>query len=181
MPGRCRILRYLTAYADDELTGRLLRKVEEHLSRCEGCARELDSIRASDRMLRVASAPAVSDDRWADFHRDLSSALDDVDRQARKPARIRELRPVHGTLRRRTFAAAGAFAVVLAAALLLGPASNLRWWNGGRDRCIVDSIETYASGYTPMFFSSKDPEMTVIWVFHEEVEGGFGGEAPGAR
>jgi hypothetical protein len=33
---------------------------------------------------------------------------------------------------------------------------------------MVDSIESYAAGYTPMFFTSEDPEMTVIWVFSEE-------------
>ncbi|MCK4679580.1 hypothetical protein KAT82_00495, partial [bacterium] len=58
-------------------------------------------------------------------------------------------------------------------------------WRGGTaaasNECIVDSIESLAAGYTPMFFSSQDPEMTVIWVFSEEVEGGIRGEGPGAK
>jgi len=54
----------------------------------------------------------------------------------------------------------------------------VEWRHGRRQQ--VDSIETLASGYTPMFFASEDPEMTVIWVFSEEVEGGIRGEGPGA-
>jgi anti-sigma factor RsiW len=181
MRERCRISRYLTAYADNELAERSRRRVEKHLSICAGCTRELDSIRASDRILKRAVPPAVSDDRWALFRRDLSQAMDDVDREARRSTRIREVRPVLGTARRWTFATAGVCAALILAVLTLGPMGYLPWWNGVGNECIVESIETYAAGYTPMFFKSQDPEMTVIWVFAEEVEGGMGGERPSAR
>jgi hypothetical protein len=41
-------------------------------------------------------------------------------------------------------------------------------------------MESPAAGYMPMVFSSEDPEMTVIWVFSEEVDGSIRGEGPGA-
>ena len=179
-----RIERCLTAYADNELSGRLRRKVERHLATCEACARELDTIRASDRILRKASPPPVSDDRWAVFGRELSQALDDVDREARRPARIREVRPVYyGTRRRRALAFAGVCAMVALVVLTVGPSGVLPWRvsSGNGNECFVDSIETCAAGWTPMFFSSTDPEITVIWVFSEEVEGGLRGEGPGAE
>ncbi len=181
MNQRCRINRYLTAYADNQLPERVRQRVEKHLSDCPACTRELDSIRASDRILRQAVPPVVADDRWALFRRDLSQALDDVDREARRPSRIREGRPVHGTARRWTLATAGVCAALILAVLTLGPAGRIPWWNGVGNECIVESIETYAAGYTPMFFTSQDPEMTIIWVFAEEVEGGMGGERPSAR
>jgi anti-sigma factor RsiW len=181
MKERCRISRYLTAYADNELSDRLRTKVERHLTTCPACASELDSIRASDRILRRAVPPPVSDDRWALFRRDLSQALDEIDREARRPTRIREIRPLYGTARRWTLATAGVFVALVLTVLTLGPAGFLPWWNGVGNECIVESIETHSAGYTPMFFTSQDPEMTVIWVFAEEVEGGMGGERPSAR
>ncbi|MBN2565852.1 MAG: zf-HC2 domain-containing protein [Candidatus Eisenbacteria bacterium] len=180
----CRVERYLTAYADGELSGRLKRKVEAHVARCPACARELDSIRASDRILRAHTPPAVSEDRWKQFRLELRRELDELDRQGGRPVRVREARPVYGTGQRRAFALAAAAAVVVLAILVIGP-SGLFPWRGSTaiagNECIVDSIESLAAGYTPMYFSSEDPEMTVIWVFSDEVEGGIRGEGPGAR
>ena len=171
--------RYLTAYADGELPERLRRRVERHLAECEACARELDSIRTFDKILDGASAPAVSGDRWHRFKSELTAALDRVDREALRPKRIRETRPVFGSQLGRRLAVAGACVVVAIVALTAGPV-----WFGGRSTgsgvCIVESIETMAAGYTPMTFRSNDPEMTVIWVFSEEVEPGLAGEGPGA-
>jgi anti-sigma factor RsiW len=171
-----RIERYLTAYADGELKPRLNRRVESHLAACESCRRELDSIVASDRILRSAGVPSVPTGRWTLFGRELSRALDRVDAESRRPTRIREMRPVYG-YRRRAFAVVAASAAVVVAILALGPAAVVPWRaGGGGNECIVESIETYAAGYTPMFFSSDDPEMTVIWVFSEEVEASTNGE-----
>ena len=182
MRKQCRIERYLTAYADGELSERLRRKVEAHLAACPACSRELDLLLASDRLLRRVGPPRLPDDRWSTFRSSLSHALDDVDREVRKSARIREVRPVYGG-RRRAVAIAGVCAAVALFALAIGPASVLNWRvaraQDGND-CIVDSIETLAAGYTPMFFTSEDPEMTVIWVFSEEVEADLMGESPGA-
>jgi anti-sigma factor RsiW len=171
---RCyRFERLLTAYADGELPERLTQAVERHVSSCERCARELDSIRASARILRTAGAPAAAPERWVQFRRGLDSALDTVDREARRPARLRELRPVDLGTRRRGFAIAAACAAAVLAVVALGPGgppSFLPWAAG--NECIVESIETYAEGYTPMFFTSEDPEMTVIWVFSEDAGAG---------
>ena len=178
----CRISHYLTAYADNELDERTRRKVDRHIASCEDCASELDSILASDRILRAVPKPAVADDRWAAFRVDLSQALDEVDREARrKRARVREARPVYGTYRRRVLATAGAFAAVVLVVVAIGPLGLFDQWNRNANECVVDSIETFSAGYTPMFFTSEDPEMTVIWVFADEVEGGVDGEGPGAR
>ena len=110
--------------------------------------------------------------------------LDAVDRDSRRTARIREARPVHAPVRRRAYAVAAACVVALFVILSVGPV-GIGPWRGGTavasNECIVDSIESLAAGYTPMFFSSQDPEMTVIWVFSEEVEGGIRGEGPGAK
>ncbi len=180
----CKFERYLTAFADGELPEKLNRKVEAHLARCAACASELDSIRASDRILKSHGAPAVSDDRWAQFRNELKLGLDAVDRESRRTAKIREARPVHAPVRRRSYALAAACVVVLFVILTVGPL-GVGPWRGGTaaasNECIVDSIESLAAGYTPMFFSSQDPEMTVIWVFSEEVEGGIRGEGPGAK
>ena len=182
MRKRCRIERYLTAYADNELSARLRRKVEAHLESCADCSRELDLLLASDRLRREAGPPRLSDDQWTALRRDLSHALDGVDREVRRSARIREVRPVYGIYRKRAVATAAVCAAVAIVALAIGPASVLNWriltardGNG----CIVDSIETLAAGYTPMFFTSEDPEMTVIWVFSEEVEPDLMGENGG--
>lgn len=178
----CRYERYLTAYADGELTGRLKRRVAAHVGQCPECAGELDSILASDRILKRHGAPAVSEERWSRFRNELRFELDRVDREARRSGKLREARPVDAPLRRRAYAVAAACAVVLLLVVLAGPAGH---WFGGTavasNECIVDSIESLAAGYTPMFFTSEDPEMTVIWVFSEEVEGGIRGEGPGAR
>jgi anti-sigma factor RsiW len=182
MRKRCRTEKYLTAYADNELSPRLRRRVEAHLESCRECARELDLLLASDRLLKRVGPPRLSDDRWETFRRDLSHALNDVDREARRSARIREVRPVYG-YRRRALAIAGVCAAVALFALAIGPVSLINWrvatTRDGND-CIVDSIETLAAGYTPMFFTSEDPEMTVIWVFSEEVEPDLMGESPGS-
>lgn len=183
MRKQCRVERYLTAYADGELSTRLRRKIEAHLEVCPGCSRELDLLLASDRLLKSVGPARLADDQWSRLKSNLSHALDDVDREVRKSARIREVRPVYGTYRRRAVAIAGVCAAVAFFALAIGPASVLNWraarvqdGNG----CIVDSIETLAAGYTPMFFTSEDPEMTVIWVFSEEVEPDLMGDNPGA-
>ncbi len=180
----CRFERYLTAFADGELPEKLNSKVEAHLARCAACASELDSIRASDRILKGHGAPVVSNDRWARFRSDLKLELDAVDRESRRVARVREARPVHAPVRGRAYALAAACVVVLFVILTVGPL-GVGPWRGGTaaasNECIVDSIESLAAGYTPMFFSSQDPEMTVIWVFSEEVEGGIRGEGPGAK
>lgn len=183
MRRRCRFERYLTAYADNELAGRLRSKVEAHLAECSDCATELDSIRASDRILRKSKPPAVSRERWEEFRVELAAALDGIDRETRRSARVREARPVYGTARRRALALATAGVILAFVVLTIGPL-GLAPWRGdvasASNECIVDSIESLAAGYTPMFFSSEDPEMTVIWVFAEEVEGGIRGEGPGA-
>lgn len=171
---RCyRFERLLTAYADGELSERLTRTVERHVSGCERCARELDSIRASDRILRGAGVPGVAPERWVQFRRGLDASLDAVDREARRPARRRELRPVDLVARRRGFAIAAACAAAILAIVALGPDGPPPFlpWVGGNE-CTVESIETYAEGYTPMFFTSEDPEMTVIWVFSEDAGAG---------
>lgn len=184
MQRSCRFERYLTAFADGELPEKLNRRIEAHIARCGTCASELDSIRASDRILEGHGAPVVSDDRWAQFRRGLKLELDAVDRESRRAARVREAGPVHAPVRRRAYALAAACVVVVFAILTVGPL-GVGPWRGGTaaasNECIVDSIESLAAGYTPMFFSSEDPEMTVIWVFSEEVEGGIRGEGPGAK
>jgi anti-sigma factor RsiW len=171
---RCyRFEKLLTAYADGELSDRLTRAVERHVSACERCARELDSVRASDRILRGAGVPGLAPEQWVRFRRGLSGALDTVDREARRPARLRELRPVELVARRRGFAIAAACAAAVLAIVALGPGGPafLPWAAG--NECTVESIETYAEGYTPMFFTSDDPEMTVIWVFSEDAGAGI--------
>ena len=180
----CRLERYLTAYADGELPGKLNRKVEAHIARCATCASELDSIRASGRILKSHGAPAVSDDRWAQFQSELRLELDAVDRESRRTTSVREARPVYAPVRRRAYTFAAACVAILLVILIGGP-FGIGPWSGGTaaasNECIVDSIDSLADGYTPMFFSSEDPEMTVIWVFSEEVEGGIRGEGPGAK
>ncbi len=168
-----RFEKLLTAYADGELSERLTRAVERHVSGCERCARELDSIRASDRILRGAGVPGGAPERWGQFRRGLDAALDAVDRDARRPTRLRELRPVDLVTRRRGFAIAAACAASILAIVTLGPSGLPPFlpWAAGNE-CIVESIETYAEGYTPMFFTSEDPEMTVIWVFSEDAGAG---------
>jgi anti-sigma factor RsiW len=183
MKSTCRYERYLTAYADGELDERRRRKVEAHLAACEACSSELDSIRASDRILKDHRAPVVSEDRWESFRNGLHLALDEVDRETRRAARVREARPVYPTVRRRTYFVAATAALALFIVLTIGPLGVVPWHGDmavASNECYVDSIETLAAGYTPMFFSSEDPEMTVIWVFSEEVDGSIRGEGPGA-
>lgn len=184
MRSSCKFERYLTAFADGELPGKLTSKVEAHLAHCAACASELDSIRASDRILKSHGVPAVSSDRWVQFRSELKLELDAVDRESRRAAKVREARPVHAPARRRAYALAAACVVVLFVILTVGPL-GIGPWGGAtasaNNECIVDSIESLAAGYTPMFFSSEDLEMTVIWVFSEEVEGGIRGEGPGAK
>ncbi len=168
MANDCRMGRYLTAYADGELGPRLKRKIERHLGACEACSRELDSIVATTSVLRQAAPPPVSEARWKVFRSELRRSLDRVDREAltTRPRRIGEL--VFGTGRRRVMALAGACAVVALAVVFLGPAGQVFIKSGGGNECVVESIESYAPGCTPMFFTSEDPEMTVIWVFSDE-------------
>lgn len=117
--------------------------------------------------------PGGAPERWVQFRRSLDVALDAVDREARRPARLRELKPIDLVARRRGFAIAAACAAAVLAIVALGPSGLppfLPWVAG--NECIVESIETYAEGYTPMFFTSEDPEMTVIWVFSEDAGAG---------
>jgi anti-sigma factor RsiW len=184
MGSPCRVEKYLTAYADGELSDRLRRRVEAHLRSCEACSAELDSIVASDRILRSHRPPAVSEERWARFRGELKLGLDEVDRRAKRTARLREARPIYPTIRRRAYALAAVSAAVILAVLALSPLGVGPWQWGtaaASNECIVDSIETLAAGYTPVLFSSEDPDMTVIWVFAEDVEGGIRGEGPGAE
>jgi anti-sigma factor RsiW len=171
----CRLGKYLTAYADGELSVTEQSRVERHLASCPTCARELDSLRASDRILRGASPPRPSQERWREFGVALSASLNEVDREGRRAARSRDALPVYyGAARRRTLALASACAAVVLAILLLGPVGGVRRFvpgMAGGNECIVRSLETRAAGYTPMFFTSGSPEMTVIWVFAEESEG----------
>lgn len=184
MRSQCRYERYLTALVDGELTGKLARKVELHVASCADCASELDSIRGSDRILKSHGVPAASDDRWERFRNELRLELDAVDRESRRASKVREARPVHAPAWKSAYALAAACVVVLFFILTIGPLGFAPWGGGtaaASNECIVDSIESLAAGYTPMFFSSEDPEMTVIWVFSEEVEGGIRGEGPGAK
>ena len=87
---------------------------------------------------------------------------------------------MYGSQRRRALSLAGAAAAIALVLVVFGPVGTVRWWVGGNgSECFVDSIESYAAGYTPMFFTSEDPEMTVIWVFSEEVAEGPDGERMG--
>jgi hypothetical protein len=117
--------------------------------------------------------PAASAERWDAFRRDLTAALNDVDREARRSVRVREARPVEPQTRRwvPAVAVACAAALVAVAGVRSGDIGRFLPWVPGNE-CIVDSIESYAEGATPMFFTSDDPEMTVIWVFSEETGGG---------
>jgi len=180
----CRYERYLTAFVDGELPERLTRRIEAHLAGCGSCASELDSIRSSDRILRGHRAPAVSDEGWARFRSELKRELDAADRESRRSVSVPEARPVCAPAWRSAYALAAACVVILFVILMVGPLGIAPWRGGtavASNECIVDSIESLAAGYTPMFFSSEDPEMTVIWVFSEEVEGGIRGEGPGAN
>ena len=184
MRTQCRYERYLTAFADGELPEKRARRIEAHLASCEACSSELDSIRTSDRILKRHGVPGVSEDRWAQFRGDLKRELDSVDRESRSKTSVREARPVYAPAWRNAYALAAACVVVLFVILTVGPLSIAPWRGGtvvASNECIVDSIESLAAGYTPMFFASEDPEMTVIWVFSEEVEGGIRGEGPGAN
>jgi anti-sigma factor RsiW len=181
MKRTCRISRYLEAYVDNELSPRLRAKVERHLQRCTACAAELDSIRASDRILRAARPPVVSEARWRSFDLELSRALDAVDAVASRPSRIRETRPIEGTNGRWALATATVAAAAVLAILVIGPAGLFRGRAADGNECIVDSIESYTAGYTPMFFTSDDPEMTVIWVFADETGPGPGANGIGTR
>jgi anti-sigma factor RsiW len=178
----CRVERYLTAYADNELSDRVRARIERHLSCCEACARELDSIVASDRIVGADTPPSVSDARWRTFRSQLSASLDRVDRGTARARRPREALPVYGSQRRRAISFATAAVAVALVLIVFGPVGTIRRWAGwgNGSECFVDSIESYASGYTPMFFTSKDPEMTVIWVFSDEVAQGPSGERMGA-
>lgn len=171
----CRLGRTLTAYVDGELSLAQRGRVERHVASCPACARELDSLRTSDRILRGASPPPPSQERWRAFGMELSASLDGVDRDGRRTARTREALPIYyGAARRRTFALASACAAVVLAVLLLGPVGGVRRFvpeMADGNECIVKSLETHAAGCTPMFFTSGSPEMTVIWVFAEESEG----------
>jgi hypothetical protein len=123
------------------------------------------------------------DERWEQFRLELRRELDRVDRDAERPVRV-PARPVYVPMRQRALAFAAAVTVVVLAMLFVWPVLPFQWpWSNAiaANECFVDSIESPATGYTPMYFSSEDPEMTVIWVFAEEVEGGIRGEGPGAR
>lgn len=182
MAAECRTGRYLTAYVDGELSARMRRRVEKHLGACESCSRELDSIVATSKLLRDARPPSVPEARWRVFRAELSRSLDRVDRETARPGARSLGELVFGFDRRRVLAIAGVCAVAALAAIVLGPAGQvfMRTGVGGGNECMVDSIESYASGYTPMFFTSEDPDMTVIWVFAEDTEAVNGDGAPGA-
>ena len=180
MASKCRVERYLTAYADNELSDRVRRRVDRHLAACDACSRELDSIVASDRIIRGSEPPGIPEARWRAFRAELSRSLDSVDRENARARRPREALPVYGSQRRRALSLAGAAAAIALVLVVFGPVGTVRWWVGGNgSECFVDSIESYAAGYTPMFFTSEDPEMTVIWVFSEEVAEGPDGERMG--
>jgi anti-sigma factor RsiW len=181
MSRACRVERYLTAYVDDELSPRLRRKIERHVKRCGSCAGELDSIRSFGRILEsVPAAPTVTVEKWEGFEKRLSLEMDGVDRSARRAIRVPEARPVFGDFRRRALAFAGAGVAAAIGLVAFWPTGIAPIGVSSANGCIVESLETYATGYTPMAFTSDDPEMTVIWVFSEEVEGGGRGEAPGS-
>lgn len=181
MSNVCRVERYLTAYVDGELSIRLRDRVERHVKVCETCARELDSIRAFGRILEdVPVAPPVTVERWERFERLLSQEMDRIDRKALRPARVPEAKPVFGDFRRRAIALAGVGVAAVIGLMAFWPAGIAPIGLSAGNGCIVESLETCASGYTPMAFTSNDPEMTVIWVFSDEVEGGGQGEAPGS-
>ncbi len=177
MANDCSMSRYLTAYADGELGPRMRRRVARHVEACGSCARELDSIIMTTRVLKQASPPTVSEARWKVFRSELTRSLDRVDREAlsARPRGLGEL--VFGADRRKIVAVAGACAVVALAAVFLGPAGQVFLRSGGGNECMVDSIESYAAGYTPMCFTSEDPEMTVIWVFSDDAEIGPAADA----
>ena len=52
----------LSAYLDDELSGREMLDIREHLSECAACAEELQCIESVKRMLGGTPVPEPSDD-----------------------------------------------------------------------------------------------------------------------
>ncbi len=177
----CRLEKHLTAYADGELSPRRRRQVERHLESCAACSRELDSILAFDRILTEApSVPDVTPEKWERFGRLLSQEMDRIDRAAARTPRVREARPVFADLRRRAIAFAGVAVAAAIAVFAFWPTAVAPIGLSANNACSVESLETYGSGYTPMAFTSNDPEMTVIWVFSEDAEAGGRGETPGS-
>lgn len=133
-------------------------------------------------MLEADRPPPVPEGRWESFGSGLARALDAVDREATAPRRPREARSVYGTTRRRALAAAGVCVAVAVFVLVAWPVGFFAGGGpGGSGVCAVESIETFAAGYTPMCFTSTDPELTVIWVFSDEVEPGLRGRGPAAE
>ena len=59
------VTEWLNAYLDEELKGRLLHQVEEHLTECKACQKELESLQGVSALLQEVPLPEfISNERF---------------------------------------------------------------------------------------------------------------------
>jgi predicted anti-sigma-YlaC factor YlaD len=148
------VRRRIGAYLDGGLADRAADRVATHLSRCNGCRGEADTLRRLRTMLqRVLTAPEPD---WTGFWPGVVRGIED----RRHAAPVRHRRP--GWLQPK-WALGGALAAVLVGSLTFwqmspGPVPFL-------GRVVVSSANTEDPRATVMVYSTPEQDVAVVWVF----------------
>ncbi len=156
----------LERYFDQELSGRQLNFVEDHLADCPHCARELVELQELRGLVQGEMREAAKRVDFATFWRSLEPRLTEPRPSfwEQLTVSVREYLSVYKTIWA-TAAAAAAVAAVVAVPLLVREPAATDPQRPQSNECIIESIES--SGSTAMVYEIEQDQTKVIWMFED--------------
>jgi anti-sigma factor RsiW len=157
----------LERYADGALTPRVVRSVQVHLGRCQGCLHRTERLARVGTLVRSA-APDPAEPGWQGFWAGIEARiLSEEPRPLRSPWWIPLWKPFWGHPR---LAMGGVVVTMLAAVLLMWPMSSRQGegpvaWAGP---VVVQDVGTSDPEQPVMVYSTPDQALTVIWLFSSD-------------
>jgi len=154
----------LERFHDQELRGRKLRALSEHLRQCENCSNELERLDQIGRMLKEHFEERI-------LSENLSHLSDRVLAAVETPAVPEPRSPLDQlisifSLPKPAWAAVGVAAIVLVFALAYLPAGHGPTL--AANDCIIDNVD--AEDCSVMVYEVGDTKMKVIWVMEQGLE-----------
>ena len=151
----------LAPHADGELEGRSARSVAAHVQRCSACRATVDELTRLRRLVTAAAAGPAGPPDWSGFWAGIRNQIaTQTAKPIREPWWLPWWKPVWGHPR---LATSGVLAGALAVVFAFWPVANQL--TGSSFPVVVQDVATGDPRDTVMVYSSKDSDVTVIWMF----------------
>ena len=161
-----KIIEQLGPHIDGELTPTDAERVERHVVRCAGCARELQALKQLDTAARASAAPEVGDGEWTLCWERVRAHAVAAPKAIPAAGWRRVMRP-------RWLAPIGGAVAAIAAALVLSIGLSSVAVAESRD-CEVVSVETDLPDCTPMYYYCPETDVAFVTVIPDHTLNGKG-------